>query len=377
MTQREAPEFNVLSGIRVVDLSQNMAGPFCTQILADFGAQVTKVEPPSGDPARLWGPPFIGDDAALFLAANRGKTSVALDLKTEAGRKALWELIDEADVFVEAFRTGTIERLGFGRDVVRKRRPSILYVSVSAYGRSGPRADLAGYDPLVQAYSGLVSNTGYPDGEPARVGASVNDLGTGMWAAMAVMAALRARDATGEGTDIDLSLLDTSLAWMSYHLTGYLSAGLEPQRMGTSLALIAPYGAFPTKDGPLMIAAANNGLFARLCDALDLNDLVDDARYADNPTRVEHRATLDALVAGKTIEFTSDELFERLREFGVPVAPIHTVPQVVTDPQVVESEMLREGVDPDREGYWETLLPMRFGGRRMAQRPPPPKRPKE
>lgn len=377
MTQREAPEFNVLSGIRVVDLSQNMAGPFCTQILADFGAEVTKVEPPTGDPARLWGPPFIGDDAALFLAANRGKTSIALDLKTGSGRERLWELIDQADVFVEAFRTGTIERLGFGREAVRQRRPTILYVSVSAYGRSGPRADLAGYDPLVQAYSGLVANTGYPEGDPARVGASVNDLGTGMWAAMAVMAALRARDATGEGTEIDLSLLDTSLAWMSYHLTGFLGAGLEPQRMGTSLALIAPYGAFPTQDRPLMIAAPNNGLFARLCDALDLTALVDDPRFVDNPTRVEHRATLDALVGEKTVMFPSDDLFERLREFGVPAAPIHTVPQVVADPQVAESGMLREGSGSDRRGYWETLLPIRFGGRRMPLRPPPPKRPEE
>ncbi len=370
-----SPVFNILSGLRVVDLSQNMAGPFCTQILADFGAEVLKVEPPGGDPARLWGPPFVGTDSALFLSANRGKKSVGLDLKTDEGVTALWSLIDEADVFVEAFRTGTIEKLGFGREAVRARRPSILYVSVSAYGRTGPGADLAGYDPLVQAYSGLVENTGHADGAPARVGGSVNDLGTGMWAAMGVMAALRQRDQTGEGSVIDASLLDTSLNWMCYHLTGYLSAGHAPTRMGTSLALIAPYGGFPTSDGQLMLAAPNDGLFHRLCDALELPELKGEPNYRHNPDRVANRESLNGAIRHKTLQYTVESLFARLREFGVPSAPIQSVEEVVRDEQVLESEMLRPSPHPGRSEHWETVLPLRFDGARLPPRTPPPFRP--
>ena len=372
-----AQVFDVLSGLRVIDLSQNMAGPFCTQILADFGAEVLKVEPPGGDPARLWGPPFVGADSALFLSANRGKQSVAIDLKSDKGKAELWHLIDGADVFVEAFRTGTIERLGFGRDVVRERRPAIIYVAVSAYGRSGPRADLAGYDPLVQAYSGLMANTGHKGGEPARVGASVNDLGTGMWAAMGVMAALRHRDQHGTGTVVDASLLDTSLEWMCYHLTGYLSADHAPTRMGSSLALIAPYGGFPTTDGQLMIAAPNDVLFRKLCEALGLDDLAGDVRFANNPSRVEHRDALSERLGERTAAFTTAALFDRLREFGVPAAPVQTVPEVVADPQVQESGMLRPAPHEGRDDHWETVLPLRFDGARLPPRPPPPKRPTE
>lgn len=372
----KTPVFDVLAGLRVVDLSQNMAGPFCTQILADFGADVLKVEPPDGDPARLWGPPLIGDDSALFLSANRGKRSLAIDLKSPEGKEQLWRLIQEADVFVEAFRTGTIERLGFGRDEVRRRNPNIIYVSVSAYGREGPRADLAGYDPLVQAYSGLVGNTGYADGEPARVGASVNDLGTGMWAAMGVFAALRQRDESGSGAVVDASLLDTSLQWMSYHLTGFLSVGQAPRRMGTSLALIAPYGGFPTADGQLMIAAPNDGLFRRLCETLGLDEASTDPRFAHNPDRVHNREALDALVTAMSRQYTTADLFETLRAAGIPAAPIQSVPEVVVDPQVKASEMLRPAPHEGRDDYWETVLPLRFDNDRLPKRTPPPKRPK-
>jgi len=367
--------FDVLRGIRVVDLSQNLAGPSCGQILADLGAEVTKVEPPSGDPARAWGPPFVGEDSAIFLSCNRGKTGITLDLKEAEDRDRLWTRIDRADVLIEAFRSGTIERLGFGRDAVRSRRPALIYVSVSAYGRSGPGADMAGYDPLVQAYTGLIANTGEPEGAPVRVGASVIDIGTGMWGALGVLAALRHRDNTGEGSVVDVSLLDTGLGWMSYHLTGYLATGTPPARSGTSLGLIAPYEGFATSDGQLMIAAANDGLFARLCGALDLGDLLADARFADNPSRTQHRGELQERIENVTRGHSTRDLFALLRKSGVPAAPVHTVPDVVTDAQVEASEMLRAAPHAQRADYWETALPLRFNGQRSPRRDPPPKRP--
>ena len=366
--------FDVLNGLRVVDLSQNLAGPYCGQILADFGADVLKVEPPGGDPARDWGPPFIGADSALFLAANRGKTSVRLDLKSDAGRNDLWAMLAEADVLVEAFRTGVMDRLGFPIDEVRKRLPHLICVSLSAFGRTGPGAEQAGYDPLVQAFTGILANTGHPDGDPARVGASLIDLGTGTWAATAVFAALRHRDQTGEGCRIDVSLLDTGLALMSYHLTGYLGTGVSPQRMGTSLALIAPYGSFQTSDGSLMMAAPNNGLFARLCEALDVDELTDDARFLDNPTRVRHRAELRVALEAVTRTVTTHALLDRLRDAGVPASPIQSVPEVVSAPEVQASDMLqvRDGAKGD---YWDVALPVRCNGERAPQRSMPPTRP--
>ena len=363
----------VLEDIRVLDLSQNMAGPFCTQILGDLGADVLKVEPPGGDPARDWGPPFWGDTGALFMSTNRNKKSTILDLKTDEGKATLWALIDESDVFVQAFRLGTIERLGFSVDAVRERRPEIIYVSLSAFGDSGPRSDLAGYDPLLQAYSGLVANTGYPDGAPARAGASIIDLGTGMWGGIGVLAAIRERDRTGKGSHVQLALLDTALAFMSYHLTGYLASGTPPRRAGTSLGLICPYGAFPTTDGWLMIAAANDGIFTRLCEALDVAHLAVDERFRDNPSRVAHRDAIEGLVAERTRAHASAELFELLRAHGVPCSPIHSVPEVVADPQVRATGMLRtvelEGVD----GYVDTAMPIRWNGTRPAPGTPTPR----
>lgn len=366
--------FDVLQGIRVLDWSQNLAGPFCGQILADFGADVTKVEPPGGDPARNWGPPFIGDDGALFLATNRGKRRVTVDLKTDHGRTRMWELLAQSDVVVEAFRTGVTERLGFPHEEVRARFPGLIYLSLSAYGREGPGADLAGYDPLLQAFTGLVANTGTPDGPPARVGASVIDLGTGMWAALGILAALRHRDATGEGSTVEVSLLDTGLAWMSYHLTGYLASGTPPQRMGTSLALIAPYGAFPTADGELMIAAPNNRLFGKLCDALGLESLTADPRFAENPDRVGNREALRAALSGVTRAFPRSELSDRLRAAGVPAAPIQSVPEVVDAPEVKASGMLRAAPHEGRADYWDVAPPLKWNGQRAPLRSPPPGR---
>ena len=363
---------NVLEGIRVLDLSQNMAGPYCTQILGDLGADVLKIEPPGGDPARDWGPPFWGDTGALFMSTNRNKRSAVLDLKTREGRETLWTLVEQADVFVQTLRPGAIERLGFSEHAVRERRPEVVYVSVSAYGDSGPGSDLAGYDPLIQAYSGLMANTGAPDGPPARAGASVIDLGTGMWGAVGVLAALRRRDQTGEGSHVQLALLDTALGFMSYHLTGYLASGVSPERCGTSLALICPYQAFPTSDGELMIAGANDGIFRRLCAALDLDELGSDARFADNPSRVRHCGVLVSALTERTSGHSTAALFALLREHGVPCAPIHTIPEVVQDGQVKATGMLRSVPLEGVEGYVDTAMPVRWDGARPEPGATPP-----
>lgn len=361
-----------LEGIRVCDVTQNLAGPFCGQILADLGATVIKVEPPGADLGRAWGPPFWGDDSTLFLSANRGKRSVVLDLKQPAGMAALQRLARSADVFIQASRPSAARRLGIDAESVRGWKEDLVHVSVSAYGPDGPMAEQPGYDPLMQAYAGIISVTGQPGGAPARVGGSVVDFGTGMWAAIAVLAALRRRDLTGEGASLDASLLDTSLGWVSYHIMGYLATGNVPGPLGTSLGSIAPYRAFETSDGHVMIAAGNDGIFRRLCAALDRPDVADDPRFASNPLRVEHREALDPLVEGRTRGFTTAGLIERLRAHAVPASAIRSVAEVVEDPQVEAVGILGEGRHPDIPEYRDVTLPLRIDGvRPIAERPPP------
>ncbi len=361
-----------LEGIRVVDLTQNLAGPFATRILGDLGADVVKVEPPEGDSARAWGPPFWGEDSALFLVANRNKRSIALDLKTDQGRATLERLARTADVFVQAFRPGVVEALGFGYEHVRALNPSVIYASLTAFGDVGPLRDQPGYDPLVQAHAGIMSLTGHPDGPPARVGGSVVDMGTGMWTAIAVLAALRERDRTGRGAHVETSLLDSALTWVSYHLVGYLSTGTVPGRMGSGLSSIAPYEAFPTRDGSLMIAAANDAGFHRTLEALGLEEHGDDVRFRDNPSRAAHRSELFELIAGRTREETTKGLLERLRKLEVPCAAILDVGQVVADPQVRATGMLEEAPHPRIEGFRDVATPLRLNGMRPPLRRVPP-----
>jgi crotonobetainyl-CoA:carnitine CoA-transferase CaiB-like acyl-CoA transferase len=374
-----------LAGTRVVDLSQNLAGPYATQILADFGADVVKVEPPAGDPARRWGPPFVAGQSPLFLCGNRNKRSVVLDLGTERGREALRRLTARAHVFVQAFRAGVIERLGFDYDAVHRLRPGIVYVSVTAFGSEGPLRDQPGYDPLMQAYGGLMSVTGHPDGPPTRVGTSIIDMGTGLWTAIAVMAELASRNQSpgpedgpapsrrtpDQSTHITSSLLDTSLGWMAYHLQGHLATGRVPGPMGSGLGMIAPYEAFPAAGGAVMIAGGNDAIFQRLCHALDLDALAEDPRFADNAGRVAHRNELVSAVAARTRQVPMADLVARLRDARVPCAPIQDTAEVATDDQVAASGMLRrmDGADP---GYVDVAPPVRWDGERPVPFRPPP-----
>ncbi len=361
-----------LAGIRVCDVTQNLAGPFCAQILADLGADVVKVEPPGGDLGRAWGPPFWGDDSTLFLSANRGKRSVVLDLKQPDGMEALRRLATASDVFVQASRPGAAARLGIDYASVRAWRDDVVHLSISAYGQSGPMAEQPGYDPLMQAYAGIISVTGQPDGEPTRVGGSVVDFGTGMWGAIAVLGALRTRDATGEGSAVEASLMDTSLAWVSYHMMGYLATGRVPGPMGSSLGSIAPYRAFRTRDGHVMIAAGNDAIFGRLCGALGLDGVAEDERFGTNPARVANRAVLDPIVEGATERHTSAELLDLLRGASVPASAIRSIADVVDDAQVEAAGMLgapdKHGVD----GYRDVSLPLRIDGARPRAEGTPP-----
>ena len=361
-----------LKDLRVIDVSQNLAGPYCTQILGDLGAEITKVEPPRGDAARDWGPPLWNGRSPLFLSVNRGKRSIQIDLKSQEGKDILWRLIEEADVFVQASRAGVIERLGFDYENVRERRPGVIYVSVTAYGAAGPLQDQPGYDPLMQAYSGLMSITGHDAATPARVGASVVDFGTGMWGAMGVLSALHQRNATGEGSHVTTALLDTALGWVSYHLTGYIASGVVPGPMGSGFPMISPYRAFPTSDGTLVIAAGNDATFGRLCQALGLVELPTDPRFASNPERVEHREQLFDLLAGATSRFTGTTLWALLRDHAVPCSPIHDMADVLKDEQVEASGMLPHVYHPQIPDYRDVAMPIRWDGDRPETTRIPP-----
>ena len=364
-------EVGPLAGIRVLDFSQNLAGPFAAQILGDLGADVVKVEPPGGDPAREWGPPFVGGQSTLFQVVNRNKRSVVLDLKDRRDRDRALRLAARADVVIQALRHGAADRLGIGHERVKGDNPSVVYVSVTAYGHEGPLRDEPGYDPLMQARSGLMAVTGDPGGKPARVGTSIVDLGTGMWTAIAVMAALMERRQTGRGCHVTTSLLDTSLAWMSYHLTGYLATGILPEPMGSSIGMIAPYQAFPCTDGSVMIAAGNDDIFRRLCDALGLA-LAGHPDYADNASRVANSARLAGKVSERTREHTVRDLLKLLSDHRVPAAPIHTVASALEDPQTAATGMIQPCDHPRADGYVDVPMPVRWDGRRPALRRVPP-----
>ncbi len=358
----------MLTGLKIVDLSQNLAGPVCGQILGDLGADVIKVEPPGGDPARKWGPPFWGTEAPLFLSGNRNKRSIVVDLKSAEGRDVLGRLADKVDIFLQSFRLGVIEKLGFGHEELRARRPELIYASITGFGSVGPLAQAPGYDPLMQAYSGIMSITGHPGNPPARVGGSVVDIGTGILTALGILAALRKRDQTGVGSHVESALLDTSIGWIGYHMMSYLASGNVPQRMGSGLEMLTPYEAFPATDGELMIGAGSDGIFQRLCEALELPEIAADDRFKENPSRVAHRDVLLPVLKERTRRYTAAELRELLEKHRVPCSPIQDIAQVVADPQVEASGMFSPKPHPRIPDYRDASFPLKFDGERPAVR---------
>ena len=362
-----------LAGLLVADLTQNVAGPYCTQILGDLGAEIVKVERTGrGDDARAWGPPFWGQESATFMSVNRNKRSLSVDLKADEGRAVLERLLGRADVFVQSLRAGAAEELGLGYARVAELNPRLVYCSVTAFGTEGPLKDRPGYDPLMQAYGGIMSINGHPDQPPARVPVSVVDMGTGMWAVMGILAALRERDRTGHGAQVTTALFDTALAWSVFQMSHYFATGEVPRPQGSGTAMIVPYEAFPVVDGWVMIAAGSDALFVKATTALAVPDLAGDPRFVDNPRRVEHRVARQEALARVTRALTAEELLGRLQRAGVPSARVSTMDQVATEPQTEASGMLPTVKHPRLPDYRAVALPVKWDGERPpAARVPP------
>ena len=356
-----------LAGARVVDVTSSLAGPTATQLLAALGADVVKVEPLSGDHARAWGPPFLEGESAMFLASNAGKRSLAVDLGNERGREIVLRLADRADVFLQSLRPGAAERRGLDAAALRARNPRLVHCSIGAFGAHGPLSEQPGYDPLIQAASGIMSVTGESGGPPVRVGVSLVDIGTGVWAALGVLAALFERERTGTGRTLELSLYETALSLLAYQLVGYLGTAFVPGREGSAFPQIAPYQSFPTRDGELMIVAANDKLFGALCVVLGLPELAGDPRFRTNPDRVANRVELVALLEARTRERESAELLAELVAAGVPASPVHDVGEAARHPQTEALGILQSLGD-----LVTVAAPLSADGERVLHRLPPP-----
>jgi crotonobetainyl-CoA:carnitine CoA-transferase CaiB-like acyl-CoA transferase len=363
-----------LEGTRVLDVTTSIAGPYCAQVLAALGADVVKVErPDTGDDGRAWGPPFWNGEGTMFLSANAGKRSLALSLRDPDGREALLRLAEPSDVFLQSLRPGLADELGLGPKAVRARSPRIVYCTIGAHGRVGPLAREPGYDALMQAAGGLISMTGEPGRPGVRVGASLIDQGTGMWAALGVLAALLEREQTGEGCVVDVSLYETALAYIGYHLAGYLADGTVPKGEGTRFPMVAPYQVFPTADGELMVAGGNDRLFAAICDVLGTAELADDPRFRTNPDRVTNRDALCALLAERLRTDTTASWHERLTAAGVPAAPVADVADIVVSPQTEALGILQSMPHPSIPELRLPALPLSFDRERVLHRSPPPR----
>jgi formyl-CoA transferase len=325
-----------LQGLRVVDLTRVLSGPYCTMQLGDMGAEVIKIEQPGrGDDTRAFAPPYQGDQAAYFLSVNRNKKSITLDMKSEAGKQVLWRLIDRSDILVENFRPGAMDRLGFGYQVVRERRPALVYASISGFGASGPQKDRPGYDVIVQGEAGIMDITGPRDGAPYKVGTAVADLVSGLYAVQGILAALYAAKSTGQGQHVDISMYEAMASLLTFNAGIYFATGQTPKRRGNEHPTIVPYETFEAADGWINLGVANDDLWRRFCKAADTPDLVDDPRFAKAADRVRNREVLVPLVRVIVKQRTRDEWLARLDSAGVPSGAIRTVGEVC------ESDLLK------------------------------------
>jgi crotonobetainyl-CoA:carnitine CoA-transferase CaiB-like acyl-CoA transferase len=352
----------MLKGVRVLEMGQNVAGPHAGQILADLGADVTKIERPGGDEGRKLGPPFAGDDPAWFHQVNRNKKSMIFDLKLAADRKRLLALMGSSDVFLHNTRPGVLKDFGLDAETVRRDHPKLIYADIGAFGSTGPMSQRPGYELLMQAYGGLMSLTGSPDGPPTRMGPSMVDLGTGMWAAIGILSALINRGVTRQGAHIEASLFETAVGFSSIPIVNYLASGEAPIRSVDGFAGLSPYGGFECADGRLIVGAGNDRLFGKLANCLGRPEWKDDNRYSDNVQRVEHRAELQSEL---TEIFTTRRVCEWmaiLEKAGIPHAPIQTIPELTNDPQLAALDMISH---LDLPGHPAAVrLPLSFNGER-------------
>jgi crotonobetainyl-CoA:carnitine CoA-transferase CaiB-like acyl-CoA transferase len=336
-----------LDGIKVLDLSRTLAGPYSSMLLGDMGADIVKVEQPGkGDESRQFTPPAWNGESCYFLSSNRNKRSITIDLKTDEGREIIYKLAKEADVLIENFRTGALDKLGLGYEQLKELNPRLIYCSISGFGRTGPEKNRAGYDLLLQGYGGLMSITGEADRTPAKAGMSIVDLTTGMYAVYGILTALIARDKTENGQFIDVSLLDGQISLLNHMVTGYFATGKPAGRMGSAHPTLVPYQAFSAKDTDIILAVANNGLWEKCCRAMGWEDLLEDSRFATNDVRVSNRAILIPMISERLAKLESKDIFAKLDAAGVPCGPIHTIDQVVNHPHVKAREMILEVEHP-------------------------------
>ncbi|HLI85229.1 MAG TPA: CoA transferase [Bryobacteraceae bacterium] len=328
-----------LEGIRVLDFSHALAGPYCTLLLADYGAEVYKLEARSGDMGRGWGPPFAGGEASVFLGLNRGKRGISIDLKRPEGRDLCLRLIDCMDVLIENFRPGSMERLGLGYETVRRRNPRLVYCSISGYGQQGPSRDETAMDMVMQAASGLLSITGTAEGESVRCGYGVTDVTAGLFAVIGILLALRARETTGEGQYVDVAMLDGMISTMSSNYMSYLGSGVVPKPMGTAFPTLVPYRVFHACDRAIAVAVGSEKLWAAFCRALDRPDLISHPDYASNAQRIRNRAVLERLLDEIFRRRAAAEWMERLHAAGIPASLVRTFEDVAMDPQCAAREM--------------------------------------
>lgn len=373
MTMGTETKAGILDGVVILDLTRNVAGPFCTMTLGDLGADVIKIERPGGgDDTREWRPPSWDGESATFLSFNRNKRSLALDIDRPEGRDIVMRLAERADVVVESFRNGSLAKRGMGYADIAKTNPRIVYCSISAFGSRGPHAGRSAYDPIIQAYSGMMSTTGEEGRPPVRTGSATVDIGTGLWAALGVVLSLYDRKRTGAGGLVEASLLETGIGWMSYHLAGFLGSGKVPGRLGSRGAIAAPYEAFATMDDYLYVAAPNDQLFERLCHVLALPELPLDRRFRSNPDRIAHREALHQILEArfKTASAASWEGLLMKRE--LPCSLIRGVDQVVTDPQVEALDLLMDVPHPIVQNLRLVDLPISIDGKRASRGQAPP-----
>jgi formyl-CoA transferase len=362
-----------LDGIRVLDLTRALAGPYCTLMLGDHGADVIKVEMPgTGDETREWTPPSIKGVSAYYLSINRNKRSITVDLKTAEGKRVLERLIERCDVIVENFSPGTLGRLGFPDDRVRSINPRIVVCHISGFGQDGPGRAWPAYDLIVQGMGGIMSLTGEPGSEPVMVGVPQADMVAGMFAAFATVAALRARDRTGEGQIIDATMIGGQVALLSRQAARYFADGTVPRPEGNVHASIVPYQTFRASDGHVNVGVANNALFERFCRALDLEELLEDERFADNPKRVAHRKEIVPIIERRIRTLTKAEVVRRLREANVPVGPINGLDEVFGDPVVRHLGLIAEVDHPTAGRVRAPGIPVRMSGTPPSVRRHPP-----
>jgi crotonobetainyl-CoA:carnitine CoA-transferase CaiB-like acyl-CoA transferase len=362
-----------LEGVRVLDLSRVLAGPYATMVLADLGADVVKVEHPErGDDTRHWGPPFAGGESAYFLSVNRNKRSIGVDLKDPEGLERVRRLAAGADVLIENMRRGALERFGLGYEALKETNPDLIYCSVTGFG-PGKDRERPGYDFLIQARAGIMGITGSPDGEPTKVGVAIADIVCGLYAATAILAALRRREATGEGARIEVPLFESALSWLANRGQEYLVSGEDKGRMGNAHPTIVPYQTFDASDRPIAVAVGNDAQFGRLCAAIGRPELADDERYATNPARVANREELVEVLQGEFSKRTADEWVEEIREAGVPVGPVNALADVFSDEHVLSSGILQTVEHPAAGGVLEMLAsPVLVDGEQPKIRRPPP-----